>query len=257
MPTRDVGQIYWAARAVASPLYKALYKVRVEGAHNVPRDSAAIVAANHISFFDTVVLMLALPRRLTFVGKADYLDDWKTKWLFPAIGMIPIDRTAGRQARAALDAAAGALERGELFGIYPEGTRSRDGKLHKGHAGVAHLAIETGAPIVPVGLIGTDHIQPPGASVPKVFMPAVVRFGDPIEPAAYALGKRRNRQLITDDLMVAIGDLSGQQYSDEFSSAEPPLIRGWHRIGLSRGRAHRDKRPVLGGGRYNRRRRCL
>ena len=142
-----------------SPLYRLLYPVEVQGAENIPLAGGAILAANHVSFFDTVVLLFSVQRRASFVGKAEYMDSWKTKYLFPALGMIPIERSAGRQAMAALDTAAGVLRRGGLLAIYPEGTRSRDGFLHRGHTGVAELALATGSPIVPIGLVGTDRMM--------------------------------------------------------------------------------------------------
>src|SRR6476661_2662028 len=117
------------------------WRVHVEGLDNVPPDGPAILCPNHTSFIDSVFVPLVLPRRITYVGKAEYLDDWKTKVLFPAMGMIPIDRSGGDASQRALDASARVLESGELFGIYPEGTRSRSGMLHKGHTGVARLAV--------------------------------------------------------------------------------------------------------------------
>jgi hypothetical protein len=127
---------------------------------------------------------------------------------------------------AALEVAADVLRRGDVLGIYPEGTRSRDGLLHRGHTGVAQLALMSGAPIVPVGLIGTDQIQPVGARVPRPFRRATVRFGEPLDPAAYGGSSRRRRQLLTDDLMEAIRRLSRQPVSRDFASSEPPLVRG-------------------------------
>ena len=215
-----------ATRLVARPLYRFTYPVRAEGLDNIPSGGPAILAANHISFFDSIVLMLSLSRRARFVGKAEYLDSWRTRYLFPAMGMIPIERQAGRDAMAALETAAGVLRRGELLGIYPEGTRSRDGRLHRGHTGVAHLALMTGAPIVPIGLVGTDRIQPVGARVPRPFRRAFVRIGEPIDPEAYGGANRRRRQKITDDLMEAIRMLSGQATSPDFAGDEPPLVRG-------------------------------
>ena len=213
-------------RAGLAPLYRHLYRVKVEGAHNIPDEGAAILAANHISFFDTVVLMLSVSRPTRFIGKAEYMDSWKTRHLFPALGMIPIERAAGRQAMAALDTAAGVLRLGELLAIYPEGTRSRDGLLHRGHTGVAELALSTGAPIVPIGLVGTDRIQPIGTRVPRPFRSAVMRVGRPILPGDYGGAKRRKRQQMTSDLMEAIRSLSRQSVSDDFASDEPPVLRG-------------------------------
>ena len=213
-------------KAGLSPLYRLLYPVDVQGAENIPLGGGAILAANHISFFDTVVLLFSVQRRTSFVGKAEYMDSWKTKYVFPAFGMIPIKRAAGRQAMAALDTAAGVLRRGELLAIYPEGTRSRDGFLHRGHTGVAELALATGAPIIPIGLVGTDRIQPIGARAPRPFRPAVMRIGSPLRPEDYGGAKRRKRQHLTGDLMEAIRSLSEQPVSTDFSSEEPPFVRG-------------------------------
>ena len=227
MATANEGdRFYRATRTVLGPVYRVLTPVKVSGAEHVPPDGAVILAANHISFFDTVVLMLSVPRRTYFVGKAEYLDSWTTRRLFPALGLIPIERSAARQAMAALGVAASALERGHVLGIYPEGTRSRDGLLHRGHTGVAQLAMMTGARVVPVGLVGTDRIQPVGARVPRPFRRAEIRFGPALDPTAYGGSSRRRRQSLTADLMEAIRQLSGRPTSDDFASDEPPLIRG-------------------------------
>jgi 1-acyl-sn-glycerol-3-phosphate acyltransferase len=192
----------------------------------VPREGGVIVAANHISFFDSVALLQAIPRRAFFIGKAEYLDSWTTRRLFPAMGLIPIEREQARKAMAALEVAAQVLHRGDVLSIYPEGTRSRDGLLHRGHTGVAQLALMSGAPVVPVGLVGTDRIQPIGARVPRPFRRAVVRFGEPLDPASYGGSSRRRRQMLTDDLMEGIRRLSRQAVSHDFASPEPPLVRG-------------------------------
>jgi 1-acyl-sn-glycerol-3-phosphate acyltransferase len=170
--------------------------------------------------------MLSVPRRRFVLGKAEYLDSWMTRRLFPALGLIPIDRAAARQAMAALGVAAEVLDAGHALGIYPEGTRSRDGLLHRGHTGVAQLAMMTGALIVPVGLVGTDRIQPIGARLPRPFQRGTIRFGTPIDPADYGGTPRRRRHQLTTDLMEAIRQLSGQSTSEDFASDEGPLIRG-------------------------------
>lgn len=223
---RETERLYRVIKAVTTPLYRGLLRVRVIDSAHVPREGGVIVAANHISFFDSVALVQSIPRRAFFIGKAEYMNSWTTRRLFPALGLIPIEREQARKAMAALEVAADVLRRGGALGIYPEGTRSRDGLLHKGHTGVAQLAMMSGAPIVPVGLVGTEHIQPIGARVPRPFRRAVVRFGTPLDPAAYGGSARRRRQLLTDDLMEAIRRLSGQVVSDEFSDATPPLVRG-------------------------------
>ena len=217
---REAGQLYPMAVALARPLFSALWRIRVIGAENVPETGPAIVAPNHTSVIDSFFLPMALRRRITFVGKAEYLDDWKTRHLFPALGMIPIDRTGGDSAQRALDTAAGLLDAGELFGIYPEGTRARDGLLHKGHTGAARLACRTGAPIIPVGIVGTRAIQPPDVPVPRPFMPAEIRFGRPIEPARYsaARGRKLRYRQMTDELMYEIRELSGQDYVNTYAT---------------------------------------
>jgi 1-acyl-sn-glycerol-3-phosphate acyltransferase len=219
-------RLYRTIKTVATPLYKGLLRIKVEHCDRVPREGGAIVAANHISFFDSVALLQSIPRRAYFIGKAEYMRSWATRRLFPAMGLIPIEREQARKAMAALEVAAAVLDRGDVLTIYPEGTRSRDGMLHRGHTGVAQLALMSGAPIVPVGIVGTDHIQPIGCRVPRPFRRAVVRFGQPLDPTAYGGSARRRRQMLTDDLMEAIRRLSRQPVSPDFASPEPPLVRG-------------------------------
>ena len=156
---------------------------------------------------------MAVRRTLSFVGKVEYLDSWKTRRLLPALGMIPVDRSDGRRAMVALKTAAGILRAGSLFAIYPEGTRSLDGDLHAGHTGAAYLSMATDAPIVPTGILGTSRIQPPGALVPRPFRLVTVRFGTPIDPTIYTGSRRHRRRLITDDVMSAIHTLSGQTHT--------------------------------------------
>jgi 1-acyl-sn-glycerol-3-phosphate acyltransferase len=208
------GPAYVLARLIVTPLYRLLWHVRVEGGEQLPRRGPAILAANHVSFFDSVVLIMTVRRTLSFVGKVEYLDSWKTRRLLPALGMIPVDRSDGRRAVAALQIAAGVLRAGRMFAIYPEGTRSADGDLHAGHTGAAYLSMATGVPIVPAGITGTDRIQPPGTRVPRPFRPVTLRFGTPIDPAVYTGSRRHRRRLITTDLMTAIQSLSGQTQAD-------------------------------------------
>ena len=223
---REYGQLYPVARAILTPIFRAGWRIYVRDADRLPVDGPAIICPNHTSVIDSFLLPSVLPRRITFVGKAEYLDDWKTKHLFPALGMIPIDRKGGDAAQAALDAAAGVLGRGELFGIYPEGTRSRDGKLHKGHTGPARLALRTGAPLVPIGMVGTREIQPPGARMPHPFRPCEIRIGRPIDPRLRP-GRDDDRLLLrtlTDELMYEIRELSGQEYVDDYATRKPESL---------------------------------
>ena len=221
--TREYGRLYPIAAAVVRPTAQLLWRINTTGLHHVPHDGPAIFCPNHISFIDSIVLPVVLPRRISYVGKAEYMDSWKTRYLFPAIGMVPIDRSGGSRSQAALDTAARILERGEFFGIYPEGTRSRDGKLHRGHTGPARLALRTGAPIIPVGMRGTDRIQPPGAAGVRPFRSCQVNFGAPIDVDRYR-GRADDRLLLrqlVDEVMYEIRRLSGQEYEDTYANKPP------------------------------------
>jgi 1-acyl-sn-glycerol-3-phosphate acyltransferase len=219
MADREAGQLYDAAVKVLRPMFNLGWRFQVEGLGRVPDEGPAIICPNHTSVLDSFFLPAVLPRRITYVGKAEYMDDWKTKYLFPALGMIPIDRSGGSASERALSAAQRVLERGELFGIYPEGTRSRSGRLYKGRTGAARLALRTGAPIVPVGIIGARDIMPPDAKVPKPFKPCQIRFGRPIEVERYRdrADDRLVLRQITDELMYEIRELSGQEYVNQYS----------------------------------------
>ncbi len=220
MAKREAGQLYSVTKAVLTPTFNFAWRVRVDGVENIPATGGAIIAPNHISVLDSFFVPLVLPRRITYVGKAEYMDSWKTKYLFPAMGMIPIDRSGGDSATAALDAAAGILERGELFGIYPEGTRSRDGDLHKGHTGVARLALRTMSPIIPVGVQGTIEVMPPDAKFPELFRTVRIRIGKPIDTSRYRqiADDRLVLRQITDEVMYEIRELSGQRYVDDYAT---------------------------------------
>ncbi len=226
MGDRDAGQLHEVAKAVLRPVFTFFTRVKVQGQEHVPTTGGALICPNHVSVLDSFFLPAALERRITYVGKAEYLDSWKTKYLFPAMGMIPIDRSGGDASRAALDAAASVLERGELFGIYPEGTRSRSGKLHKGHTGAARLALRTGCPIIPVGIQGTVDIMPPDAKVPKLFGYVRLRFGRPIDVKRYVdrPDDRLVLRQITDELMYEIRELSGQEYVDEYATKKSEAL---------------------------------
>jgi 1-acyl-sn-glycerol-3-phosphate acyltransferase len=209
-------------RKVARPFSSRLWKIELSGFDRLPADGPAILCPNHISFLDSAFLMLTLPRNISFVGKAEYMDSWKTKYLFPAMGMIPIDRSGGERSTAALDAAEGVLRRGELFGIFPEGTRSRTGDLHKGRTGAARLAMKLDCPIFPVGVVGTDRIQPPDAKMPKLFGACQIKIGRPIRPERY---RGRGAEHIAwrsmiDEVMYEIRELTGQTYVNHYAGAK-------------------------------------
>lgn len=209
-------------RWIVPNLATRLWPVQVEGRGSIPPTGAAILAANHLSFFDSVALLLASPRPVAFLGKAEYLHDWKTARLFTALGMIPVDRASRASSARALEGAAAVLDGGGLFAIYPEGTRSPDGRLQPGRCGVAQLSITTGAPVIPVGILGTDRIQPPGARVPRPGRTAVVRIGAPVHPDGYGGTARQRRRALTTDVMDAIATLIDQEPAPERPSISSP-----------------------------------
>lgn len=195
------------------PLLSRLYDVEIEGRENVPLHGPALISPNHLSFSDSVFVPYAMPRRVWAIGKAEYMDSWKTKYLFPAIGMIPVDRSGGTAAASALDTAASVLDRGHLFMIYPEGTRSRDGNLHKGRTGAARLADRCNAPIIPVGVQGTLDVQPPDQFTMNIYKKVTVKIGKPLWISDFGEpdDPRRFRNMI-DAVMYEISQLSGQKY---------------------------------------------
>jgi 1-acyl-sn-glycerol-3-phosphate acyltransferase len=204
-----------AVRLVAN----RLWRFELRGFEQLPETGPAILCANHVSFLDSAFLIIQAPRNISFVGKSEYLDSWKTRRLFPALGMIPIDREGGEKAQVALDAAEKVLQRGELFGIFPEGTRSRDGMLYKGKTGAARLAVKLDCPIFPVGIVGTREIQPPDAKLPRVGGRVSITIGRPISPARYA--QRSDDHLVlremTDEVMFEIQSMTGQQYRNVYA----------------------------------------
>ena len=207
--------IYRAGSAVLRPLSRVLYRPTITGTAHVPREGAVILASNHLSFIDSIAIPLAAPRQVSFLAKSDYFTGaWPLGWLrkgfMEGVGAVPVDRNSSRAAQESLDIALDVLNQGKAFGIYPEGTRSRDGRLYRGRTGVGFLALTAGAPVVPVGLVGTDAIQPVGASWPRLAK-VTVAFGAPIHPGSYAdepAGRARRR--LTDDVMDAIAALTGQ-----------------------------------------------
>jgi 1-acyl-sn-glycerol-3-phosphate acyltransferase len=220
MPADEVGKLYPVAKAVLTPLFRAGWKFQLEGLDNIPADGGAILCPNHTSVLDSFFVPALLPRRVSYVGKAEYMDSWKTRYIFPALGMIPIDREGGDAGERALATAQKILESGQLFGIYPEGTRSRDGRLYRGHTGPARLALRTGAPIVPIGISGAREVMPPDAKFPTLRLPVTIRFGRPIEVDRYA-GRANDRMVLRqliDEVMYEIRELSGQEYVDEYAN---------------------------------------
>ena len=216
--------LYWTLKVVVlGPLLRLLFRPWVEGAAHVPEEGPAIFASNHLSFSDSIFLPLVVGRRLTFPAKSDYFTGKGVKGrltalFFRGVGQIPIDRSGGRASMAALDAGKKLLEQGELFGIYPEGTRSPDGRLYRGKTGVARLALETGAPVLPVAMIDTQLVQPPGQVVPRIGRIGV-RIGAPLDFSRYA-GMSRDRYIlrsVTDEIMYEILAMSDQEYVDVYA----------------------------------------
>lgn len=205
-------------KAILTPVLRFFYRVRVEGLDHVPTEGPAILAGNHLSFIDSIFLPLVLRRRITFVAKAEYFDDPRTAWFFRAVGQIPIRRGGGSASRRALETAREVLEAGRLFGIYPEGTRSRDGRLYRGKTGVAWLALKAGCPIVPAALAGTQDIQPVGTRIPRV-RKVSVQFGEPIQVGGRFDGMPmgRARRVLTDEVMDAVHALSGQELAGVYN----------------------------------------
>ena len=180
---------YWILKVVLSPVFFLLWRVKVEGREHVPAHGPAVLAANHQSFCDSFFLPLVLRRRVTYVAKAEYFDDWRTAWFFRAAGQIPMDRSGGDASQRALDTATEVLDAGHLLGIYPEGTRAPDPRLHKGHTGAARLSLRCDVPDHPGG-----HRRHPGRAAPGKQADATVPPGDhPVRAAADLSARRRGR----------------------------------------------------------------
>ena len=223
--TEEVRLFYWFLKWIAiGPLLRLVFRPQVEGAENVPSEGPAILASNHLSYADWLFMPLTLPRRVTFVAKAEYFNTpgikgWFQKQFFSGAGQVPIDRSGASAAEGALSAAKRILDSGELFGIYPEGTRSHDGRLYRGKTGVARLALETGVPVIPVAVVGTDVVAPPGKKFGSFTRP-VVRFGKPLDFERYE-GLANDRYIlrsVTDEIMYEIMRLSGQEYVDMYAT---------------------------------------
>ncbi|MER7456517.1 lysophospholipid acyltransferase family protein [Micromonospora sp. NPDC126480] len=216
--------LYWLLKyVILGPLLKLIFRPQVEGLHHVPATGPVILASNHLSFSDSIFTPLIVPRKVTFVAKAEYftgkgIKGWLTKMFFVGTGTIPVDRSGGRAARAALDTQLKVLRAGGVAGIYPEGTRSPDGRLYRGKTGVARLALESGAPVVPVVMLNLDEIQPPGKIIPKV-QRVRIRFGPALDFSRYAglSGDRFVERAVTDEIMYELMELSGREYVDIYA----------------------------------------
>jgi 1-acyl-sn-glycerol-3-phosphate acyltransferase len=224
---------YWVLKTVIlGPLLKLLFRPWVEGEEHIPDEGAAIFASNHLSFSDSIFLPLMVPRRMTFLAKSDYFTGRGVKGkataaFFKGVGQLPVDRSGGKAGEAALNSGLRVLRRGELLGIYPEGTRSPDGRLYRGRTGVARMALEAGVPVLPVAMIGTDKAQPTGKKLPRI-MRIGIRIGRPLSFARYE-GMEDDRfvlRSITDEIMYELMLLSGQEYVDEYAtSMKDRLVR--------------------------------
>ncbi|MEU4348866.1 lysophospholipid acyltransferase family protein [Streptomyces sp. NPDC023838] len=210
--------------ALLGPLLRLLFRPRIEGLEHVPDDGAAIVAGNHLSFSDHFLMPVMLKRRITFLAKQEYftgpgLKGRLTAAFFRAVGQIPVDRSGKEAGQAAIREGLGVLSKDELLGIYPEGTRSHDGRLYKGKVGVAVMAIRAGVPVIPCAMVGTFEIQPPGQVMPKIRR-VTIRFGAPLDFSRYA-GMENEKAVLraaTDELMYKILELSGQEYVDRYAA---------------------------------------
>jgi len=216
---------YWLLKFVLlGPLLKLLFRPDVTGLHHVPATGPVILACNHLSFSDSIFTPLIVRRRVTFVAKAEYftgkgIKGWLMRHFFTATGTIPVDRSGGKAAQAALDTLLRVLKEGGIAGIYPEGTRSPDGRLYRGKTGVARLALESGAVVVPVALLNTDEIQPTGKLIPSVKR-VRMRFGAPLDFSRYAQsrGDRFVERAMTDEIMYELMTLTGRPYVDVYAS---------------------------------------
>jgi len=218
---------YWLVKAVLAPILRVLFRPYVTGVENLPAEGGAILAGNHTTFLDNFMIPLVVPRRVTFLAKSDYftrrgLKGRLQKSFFAGVGMIPLDRSGGKASAAALGTGLQVLQDGELLGLYPEGTRSPDGRLYRGKTGVARMALEAGVPVIPVGLIGMFALQPAGRRLPKIGRreKVEIRIGKPLDFGRYA-GLEDDRfvlRSITDEIMYELMVLSGQEYVDEYAT---------------------------------------
>ena len=217
---------YWFMKnLVAGPILKTVFRPWVTGLDNIPRTGGVILASNHLSFIDSVFLPLVIDRRIYFLAKSDYftgkgLKGWATRMFFTGTGMLSIDRSGGKASEASLNTGLTVLHNGEVLGIYPEGTRSPDGKMYRGRTGVARMILEGHVPVVPVAMIDTEKVMPIGRRIPKVRRIGVV-IGEPLDFSRFEglEGDRFILRSITDEVMYQLNRLSGQEYVDVYASS--------------------------------------
>jgi 1-acyl-sn-glycerol-3-phosphate acyltransferase len=228
--------LYWLLkRVLLGPFLRFIYRPWVEGGEHVPAEGAAIIAGNHLTVVDSIFMPLVVDRKVTFLAKSDYFTEkgpkgWFKKWFFGGTGNVPIDRSGGKASEAALRTALAVLDGGDLLGIYPEGTRSPDGKLYRGRTGVARMALEAEVPVIPVAMIGTYEMQPPGRVIPKVRRPGI-RFGPALDFSRY-YGMASDRYVlraVTDEILYALMELSGQEYVDMYATARKAQLAEEHK----------------------------
>jgi 1-acyl-sn-glycerol-3-phosphate acyltransferase len=212
---------YGVLRAFLTPFLMVLFRPKVKGLRHVPGSGPVIIASNHLSFSDSIFMPLVVPRKVTFLAKSEYFTSPGPKGLlkkltFIALGQVPVDRSGGRRSEAALITGLKVLAEGKCLGIYPEGTRSPDGRLYKGRTGIARLAIESGAPVIPVAMFNTEKIQPTGTVVPKVMRVEMI-FGEPMYFEGDSTDLLHLRD-VTDKIMSTIQALSGQEYVDTYAT---------------------------------------
>ncbi|WP_169582731.1 MULTISPECIES: lysophospholipid acyltransferase family protein [Microbacterium] len=216
---------YWLMKyVVIGPIVKAIFRPWIVGRRNIPIEGGAILASNHLSFVDSIILPLMIDRPVAFLAKSDYftgkgLKGWATRMFFKGTGQLPIDRSGGKASEASLNTGLQVLGNGELLGIYPEGTRSPDGKLYRGRTGIARMALEAHVPVVPVVMVDTDTMMPIGQRLPNVVRVGVV-IGEPLDFSRFAgmEGDRYILRSITDEIMVALQRLGEQEYEDVYAS---------------------------------------
>ncbi len=216
---------WWSKYVLLGPLLRLFCRPTIEGLEHIPSRGGAILASNHLAVVDSFVLPLVVPRRITFPAKQEYFTQPGVlgrlkKAFFTGVGQIPIDRSGGSAARDAMDTAVRVLREGGLLGIYPEGTRSPDGRLYKGKTGVARMTLEAGVPVIPVAMIGTDRVNPIGSRMWRPFK-VHIRVGEPIDFSRYAgmVGDRFIERSMTDEIMYALMELSGQTYVDLYAAS--------------------------------------